>query len=186
MLRIAGGRLKGITIKGGSRWIKPTSELVRLSIFNILGAQVEEAYILDLYAGSGALGIEALSRGASKVVFVDTKAESIKLIRENLTKTNLLPQGVTIRATLPREMDRLKALAPFDLIVMDPPYEKGYVEKTLSDIDSLSLLKDGGILTVEHSIREEAPAKIGFLVMVKSYSYGDTKISIFRKEVVVE
>ncbi len=184
MLRIAGGRLKGITIKGSGKSVKPTSELVRLSLFNILEPYTKDSYLLDLYAGSGAIGIEALSRGAAKVVFVDSNNESLKLIRDNLTKTNLLAQGTIIKSILPKEIGKLKIIAPFDIIIMDPPYEKNLVEKTLIDIDSLVLLKDGGILAVEHSTRETAPIRIGSLIMVKSYGYGDTKITIFREEVI--
>lgn len=183
MLRIVGGKFKGLSIKGTGKNIKPTSELVRLSIFNILEPVISGASFLDLYAGTGAIGIEALSRGAEKVVFVDSSLDSIKIIRENIGKTDMFKQSIVVRTTLPLGLEKIRNFGPFDIIFMDPPYEKNFSNITTIQIIKNLLLKETGLLLIEHSVREELLDRHFPLIMIKSYSYGDTKISIYKYEV---
>ncbi|MBT9130062.1 MAG: Ribosomal RNA small subunit methyltransferase D [candidate division WS2 bacterium] len=181
MIKITGGYLKGQYLKSDIKEVRPTSELVRLSIFNILEKKVEEAIVLDLYAGSGALGIEALSRGAEKSVFVDKSLKAIAIIKQNLVKTGLAGKSVVKKLNLPEGIGQIHELSPFDIIFLDPPYEKLLVLKTLTQISTLNLLAEKGLVVTEHSIREDTPNNIYNLIMVKSYNYGDTIVTIYSR-----
>lgn len=181
MIKITGGYLKGHYLKSDIKELRPTSELVRLSIFNILEKKVESAVVLDLYAGSGALGIEALSRGAEKSVFVDKSLGAITVIKQNLVKTGLTGKSIVKKLNLPEGIGMISEFAPFDIIFLDPPYEKLLVLKTLTQISTFNLLAEKGLVITESSIREDVHKNIFDLIMVKSYNYGDTIITIYSR-----
>lgn len=154
-LRIIGGHFRNRLIKSPKGIAtRPTTAMLRKSVFDICQFHIENARFLDLFAGSGAMGLEALSRGAKEAVFVDNNRFAIKCIEENIQILN-----VAERATM-MPMDAYKALkkitVPFDLIYIDPPYEKVSYDEILSLIDALNLLKSGGRLFVE----EAAPPKL--------------------------
>ncbi|MBT9164194.1 MAG: Ribosomal RNA small subunit methyltransferase D [candidate division WS2 bacterium] len=181
MIKITGGYLKGHYLKTDLKGVRPTSELVRLSIFNILEKKVEGAVVLDLYAGCGALGIEALSRGAEKSVFVDKSFKVINVIKQNLVKTGLTGKSIVKKLNLPEGIGMITEFAPFDIIFLDPPYEKLLVLKTLTQISVFNLLVENGLVIAEHSIREDTQNNIFNLIMVKSYNYGDTNLTIYSR-----
>ncbi len=150
-MRITGGFLKNqslMTPKG--KTTRPTSEKLRMSVFNIAQSHIENSRFLDLYAGSGAMGIEALSRGASESTFIEKDRSALKALRENLAHHDLSPLATLLPGDVLILLKKLKGKT-FDLIYVDPPYEKGLQEKTLHLIDKFHLLHIGGLLFIEES-----------------------------------
>lgn len=181
-MRIISGTSRGrrlTTIKGHS--LRPTSDRVKESIFNILGEDVEGKIILDLFAGTGNLGIEALSRGAKKAVFVERAREALRTIQNNLLQCGFLNQA----EILPKEVSRAIGILEgrgesFDLILMDPPYDQGWVERTILKLNHYPIYHEDSILVIEHSRREPLPEKMGRWVLLKQRKMGDTLISILK------
>jgi len=191
-MRITGGSAKGrhlVGPKAGWRFIRPTGDRVREALFNILGDEVTGSTVLDLYAGTGALGLEALSRGAEIAVFVDQSRQALELIHGNLT--NCFP---TARASLqqlnlsrPDSIGRLKkkmlkvsGQQPFDIVFLDPPYEKKLAEKTLEMVERGALLKDNGLVVAEERASEQLAEQYGTLTLASHRSYGETGIWLYR------
>ncbi len=182
-MRITSGRFKSRIIKA-PRAIRPTLDNVRKSIFDIVSGQVDGAKVLDLFAGSGALGLEALSRGADSCIFVDNDKSSVKTIKENLEALGLpYHEDIIIVAA-----DAMKAISKFakngerfDLIFLDPPYYKSLVKKSLFLLGSYDILTKSGVVIVEHSKHDAVPNSTGELTLYRSTRYGDTQISFYRK-----
>lgn len=148
-MRITGGFLRNQklkTPKGLST--RPTSEKLRQAVFNIAQHHIEEAQVLDLFAGSGAIGIEALSRGAKEATFIEKNSSALKPLRENLRDLDLTPLTTLYAGDVCTLLPKLKG-ETYDLIYIDPPYGKGLGEKALTLIDSLNLLHTGGLLFLE-------------------------------------
>jgi len=184
-VRIVGGRLRGRLLQApGSRAIRPTSERLRESIFDILSHRhagvVEGARVVDLFAGSGALGIEALSRGAKFVLFVDNGAEARALLRANVEAFAL--GGVTriwrADATL---LGRAPAGPPFTLAFIDPPYDKGLAGPALAGLVDGGWLGPGALVVVEESAKAEIEAPAALRVLDERV-YGETKIVFLLEE----
>jgi len=180
-LRLTGGEARGRRLKvPRGRLIRPTADRVREALFDILGARVKGARFLDVYAGTGAVGCEALSRGASRVVFLEGDGRALELIAENL-KVGPWIDGVEIAAGDARrslqELDRRGTR--FDIIFLDPPYDDPALPDVL--VVAARLLPPGGVLIVEHrSARAiDAPAD-GGLHALRSYRYGDTTLTVGR------
>lgn len=172
-MRIITGTARGCRLKTPKgEATRPTADRIKESLFNILGRRVEEARVLDLFAGTGALGLEALSRGAASALFVDERTAS--LIEENAAKTRLLEHAEVVRADALRVLARLGALGrSFDLIFCDPPYRRGLWEKALSSVDRGGLLTPDGCMIVEHGTEEALPA-LQNLRCVREEIYGRT------------
>jgi len=151
---------------------------VKESIFNILKGEIEGNRVLDLFAGTGNLGIEALSRGAEKAIFVEKRRQAIRLIQRNLAQL-----GLEVRSEiLPKEANRAIGILmqrgeSFDLILMDPPYEKGLIQKTLSKLNSHPIYRGNSILVIEHNRREPLPLNIEGWDLIRQQRIGDTLIS---------
>jgi 16S rRNA (guanine966-N2)-methyltransferase len=182
-MRVIAGECKGRTLKpvpGHST--RPTTDKVRESIFNMIGPFFEGGFALDLYGGSGALGIEALSRGVEKVIFVDRDAKAVSVIKENLTQLGYNDKSEVYRNDSYRALKALKKRElPFSLILLDPPYHKQKLEKDIETILEFGLLKNNGQLVAEHLVEIELPEIIGELKKVKYESYsGTTAVSIYR------
>ncbi|BEQ16258.1 16S rRNA (guanine(966)-N(2))-methyltransferase RsmD [Desulfoferula mesophila] len=177
MLKITGGRLRGRALKTppglGTR---PTGAKMRQALFNILGPRVEGSRVADLYAGSGALGLEALSRGAASVCFVESSRPVAKLIQANLDALGLAQAGRVHAAGLPAAVEALKAAAPFDLVLADPPYGKGQVARLVELAAQGWLLAADGLLLIEHSPQEAPQAPVG-LEIVDHRRYGQSELS---------
>ena len=179
VMRIISGISKGkrlVTPKHQS--IRPTSDRVKESIFNILGGVVEGKAVLDLFAGTGNLGIEALSRGAKKALFVEKGRESLRLIKKNLAQCKLEVQSEILAKNVNRAIGILKRRGEsFDLILMDPPYEKGWVQKTLMKLKSHPIYHGDSILVIEHGRREPLPKIVNGWNLIREQRVGDTIIS---------
>lgn len=201
-MRVIAGQAKGHHLKGPpGPLIRPTSDKVRGAIFAMLESLLEEARtptsegeeaslwegrrVLDLYAGTGALGIEALSRGAGWADFVELNPAACQVIRENLARTKLAPCGRVHCLAVRQFIRHFAAGAPrgegYDLVLMDPPYGEPGLDGLLVALGSGALVKEGGSLVVEHGRRSSLPADVAGLVRVKARRHGDTDISIYRR-----
>ncbi len=178
-LKVAGGELKGkplASLKG--RGVRPTSGLVREAMFDILFSRVRNAVVLDLFAGTGALGIESLSRGAARAVFVDNSPSALTVIKQNIQNCGLESVAVTLRQDATRKLSGLTAFdAVFDIVFMDPPYDQGAVSSALAALAATSVLKPGAVVAAEHSRREAINDTTGRFKLLDQRKYGDTLVS---------
>ena len=188
-MRIITGSARGCRLKTpkGAEVTRPTADRVKESLFNILGQMVAGRKVLDIFAGTGNLGLEALSRGAESAVFVD-KATA-KLIAENLQLTRLQEKGIVRSGDVFAELSRQAAgRAEFSLIFCDPPYHKGLWQQALKQIDgSDGLMAENGILVVEHGAEENEIPELSRLQLVHNRRYGHTtQLSFFQWRAYVE
>ncbi len=178
-LRIAGGAARGVPITEprGHR-LRPTAGRVREAIFNIIGDEVSGARVLDCYAGTGAMGLEALSRGASEAIFLESHPAACKAILDTLVRTEFRDRAQVLRGKLPAA---LKAVVPpFDLIFLDPPYDDEFAPELLADLGAL--LSSGGTVVYEHRSRYNPPERVGGLSLSERREYGDSAIAIYHGE----
>lgn len=178
-LRITGGSARGVPIvePRGLR-LRPTSGLVREAIFNILEAAVEDARVLDLYAGTGALGTEALSRGAAEAVFIDAEAASTQAVLQTLSRTGFAAKATVYRGRLPAALDKLSGT--FGVIFVDPPYGLESAEETLTHL--AIFLEPDGLIVFEHASRYNPPKRPAGLVLGERRVYGDTAVAFYQHD----
>ena len=177
-MRVIAGSYKGRTLKSPT-WdgLRPTSDRLRETLFNIVAARVPGSRVLDGFAGTGAIGIEALSRGAASVTFVDDDRRAQALVAENLTRCGISEGYAIIRASVARALETLKrAPERFDLIVLDPPYELA-IEDTIGSAGEL--LAPDGVLVLEHSRRRQPPQMAGALVRSRDVRSGDSALAFY-------
>lgn len=178
-MRIISGTSKGrklVTPKSQS--LRPTSDRVKESIFNILRLEMEGKVVLDLFAGTGNLGIEALSRGAKKAIFVERGRQAIRLIQRNLSRLGLEEYSEIVPRDANRAIGILKQRGEsFDVILMDPPYEKGLIQKTLMKLRSHPIYNKDSILVIEHNKREPLPVTLLGWNLIRQRQIGDTVIT---------
>ena len=179
-MRIISGSLKGrklATPKGLT--LRPTSDRVKESMFNILGKEVEGKIVLDLFAGTGNLGIEALSRGARRIIFIENSREAFKLIEKNLLSCGMKDRSEILLKDVDGAIDMLKRKGEtFDLIFMDPPYGKGLIQRTLKKLNIEKIYHDDSILVIEHNRREPLPDISEEWNLIAQRRMGDTVISL--------
>ena len=175
-MRIVAGEFRGRQLKSPT-WegLRPTSDRLRETLFNILGPSVREARVMDGYAGTGAIGIEAISRGAAEVTFVERDPRAITLIEANLAA--LGATGVIMRAGLAEAVTRLSGQV-FDLIILDPPYADTAAAQALDAVQSLA--SAGARVVVEHASRHAAPAERGGLRLTRTVKAGDSALSFYE------
>ncbi len=178
-MRIIAGEFRGRRLHTPkSDRIRPTGDRVREAVFSIIASAVPNAQVLDLFAGTGAMGLEALSRGAARCVFVDQGVEAVRLIRENIELCGASDYSVVVQEAVPSAIRRRAEKSElFDLIFMDPPYGKGLVEKTLEVIGAVSSPETLAI--AEHHIRDDSPDQVKDWKRESERRYGDTMISIY-------
>jgi 16S rRNA (guanine(966)-N(2))-methyltransferase RsmD len=171
-MRIIAGALKGRRLSTPTwQGLRPTSDKLRETLFNVIAQRVLDARMLDLYAGTGAIGIEALSRGAAHVTFVDKDARALKLIGENLRRC-----GVSDRYAIIRTPQSLPAQS-FDLAVLDPPYDEPDLMTSIAAAEPL--IAPGGLLVLEHARRRQAPECVGRLSRTRDLVSGDSVLAFF-------
>ena len=185
-MRIIAGSARGRVIKmpKGAK-VRPTQDRVREAIFNIIKEIVPQAKVLDLYAGSGAFGIEALSRGADFSAFVDNNPICIKTIKGNLS---VIEKGEAFSEVF--RMDSEVAISKFeqkkklfDIVFLDPPYHKDLAKNCLIKLDACDILSQHGFVIIEHSNKDILPSNISKLARTREKPYGDTVISFYRKTI---
>jgi len=158
--------------------IRPTSDRVKESIFNILGEEVDGKHVLDLFAGTGNLGIESLSRGATRAVFVEKEKSAIDLIKKNLSHCGFDDRGHVITGEVERAIRHLHRKGEvFDFIFMDPPYRRGLVQKTLGILQAQPLHHEDSILVIEHDRREPLSESMEEWALLRKRLFGDTVVS---------
>ncbi len=157
---------------------RPTSDKVKEAVFSILQFELEGRRILDLYAGSGQLGIEALSRGAEHAVFVEQSSAAAKIIAANLNHTRLADRATIQTIEAMRFLDRCRE--SFDVIVMDPPYHENLLNVTLQRISEIDILSEGGIIVCERPALLELPSQYRTFTKTKDYRYGKTGLTVYR------
>ncbi|MBS1151478.1 MAG: ribosomal small subunit methyltransferase [Myxococcaceae bacterium] len=181
-MRIVAGTVRGRTLKAPRRAdvIRPTADRVRESIFNVLGQTCEGLTVLDLFAGTGALAFEALSRGATKAVLVDSGREAQQLCRENAQALGFTPVVEVLPLPAERAVAKLSVRGDrFELIFADPPYAQTAVDHLLAWLTAHPLLTEGGRLVLEHSKHETAPEAAGAFTRLDQRVFGETVVSIF-------
>jgi 16S rRNA (guanine(966)-N(2))-methyltransferase RsmD len=183
-VRIVSGSARGkklVPFSGQN--IRPTSDRIREAVFSSLFSRLgpfQGRRVLDLFAGTGAMGIEALSRGASSATFVDNNNQAIRIIQKNLENCGLLEKAEVIHKNVFESWEQLLGAAPFDVIFLDPPYGQGLVEKTLKKIAETACLSQNGILCVETSSKETIGEDFYPLMLLKMTRYGSTQIYLFQ------
>lgn len=178
-MRVITGTARGMKLKTlEGLEVRPTTDQVKESIFSIIQFEIPGAKVLDLFAGSGQLGIEALSRDAQQVVFVDSNKSAINVINENLEHTKLDKRAIVKNAD---SLDFLKMTKDsFDIALLDPPYGKGLIEKALPLL--AEKMTEAGVIVCETAREEVLPESAGDFVKRKEYRYGKIKLTVYRTE----
>jgi 16S rRNA (guanine(966)-N(2))-methyltransferase RsmD len=182
-MRVIGGKARGRRLKvPKGRAVRPTAARVKEALFNILPHDLTGLRVLDLFAGTGNVSIEALSRGAAEAILVDSSPESGKAIRENLQRLKLAARArvwITPVVRAARLLERRGET--FDIVFLDPPYGQRLVDKTLKVVGQGRLLRESGVVIAEHSVRDSVEERYGALVLRDQRRYGDTFLSFFKK-----
>lgn len=177
-MRVITGTARGRKLKEPvGNDVRPTSDQVKEAIFNICQFDVEGRRVLDLFGGTGQLGIEAKSRGAASVDIVDTSRESVRLIRENVSIT-----GLDIRVLQADAISYLQGCGRYDLVFIDPPYDSGLAEKSLDTIKTFDILSEGGIIICETRADTTLPELAPPYRKHREYRYGKVKLTTYKKE----
>ncbi|MGB9500478.1 MAG: 16S rRNA (guanine(966)-N(2))-methyltransferase RsmD [Dissulfuribacterales bacterium] len=178
-MRIIGGKLKGKKLtpfRGNST--RPTTDRVRESIFNICASKISNANVLDLFAGTGALGLEALSRGAASAVFIDSATNSVKTIYKNIESCRMADRAKVIKWDILKNLNCLYGKrAIYDLIFMDPPYNENAIGPVLKNLINSDVLKTGTTIIIEHSVSKSILENIGGYDLTDRRKYGKTLVS---------
>lgn len=179
-MRVITGTAKGIQLKAPEGMeTRPTSDRAKVGVFNILQFDIY-GDVLDLFGGTGQLGIECLSRGADSATFVDGRQQAVDLIRQNLVLTKLQNKGTVI---LSDYMDYLNSCnKKFHLIFLDPPYAEKYLENALKRISEIDILRENGIIITERPVEKRLDGDFPGMIRSRDYKYGKTYITLFRKE----
>ncbi|MBQ6496692.1 MAG: 16S rRNA (guanine(966)-N(2))-methyltransferase RsmD [Firmicutes bacterium] len=178
-MRVITGKYKGRKLNSPENYaIRPTSDKAKEALFSILTAEIYGARVLDLFAGTGSLGIEALSRGAEYCVFADASRASLNLIKSNLEHCKVEEETRVLAGDYRKVLANLNE--PFDIILLDPPYGKGLIPDAIRLISEGDLLKEGGVIIAEHRKEEDLPETIGKYQKEKDRRYGIVKLSIYR------
>ena len=179
-MRVITGKARGVQLKTPDGMAtRPTADRVKEALFSIIQFDVPTAKVLDLFGGTGQLGIEALSRGAKSAVFVDAGEPACKLIRENLRRTKLEADATVIRSDYLAYLKRCRE--KFDIIFLDPPYAEVFLENALNCITEIDILESGGIIIAERPVGKELPWDFEGFTRSKDYKYGTVLLTIYRK-----
>jgi 16S rRNA (guanine(966)-N(2))-methyltransferase RsmD len=179
-MRVITGKARGVQLKTPEGLqTRPTTDRVKEAMFSIIQLDIPGAQVLDLFGGTGQLGIEALSRDAKSAVFVDGSEKACALIRENLKRTKLEGQGRVVRSDY---MDYLKRCREtYDIILLDPPYAEVFLENSLKCISEIDILQSGGIIVTERPVGKELAWECEGFQRSRDYKYGSTLVTIYRK-----
>lgn len=179
-MRVITGKARGVQLKTPEGMLtRPTTDRVKEALFSIIQFELPGASVLDLFGGTGQLGIEALSRGAKRAVFVDAREESCRLIRENLKRTGLEQGASVVRSDYLAYLERCRE--KFEIIILDPPYAEVFLENALKRITEIDILQSDGIIVTERPLGKELPWDFESYTRSKDYKYGKTLLTIYRK-----
>ncbi len=179
-MRVITGSARGVNLKAPEGLAtRPTADRVKQAMFNIIQYEIC-GDVLDLFAGSGQLGIEALSRGAQRAVFVDARADAVAVIRENLTRTKLSERAEVVRGDFDAYLTRCRRR--FQLIFLDPPYAEKSLENAINRLAEIDILAESGIIITERPADKPLAGDFPGLTRSQDYRYGKTAVTLFRKE----
>ena len=179
-MRVITGKARGIALKTPEGMAtRPTTDRVKEALFSIIQFDIPNARVLDLFGGTGQLGIEALSREAKSAVFVDERDDACKLIKENLKRTHLEDSAKVIRSDYMAYLRGCKET--FDIIFLDPPYAEVFLENSLKMITEIDILQSGGIIVAERPVEKEFSLDLPGYSRSKDYKYARTILTIYRK-----
>ena len=183
-MRVISGKVRGLKLNAPKNDdVRPTTDRVKESLFNMINSYMMDSDILDLFAGTGSLGIECLSRGANKCVFVDKSKESINIVKSNIKKARVENESIVLNLDFKSAISSLALKKEkFDVIFMDPPYYKNMFSDALSAVDNNNLLKEDGIIVVEHDTVDKFPDNMGRLYKSREKKYGNTTITFYKLE----
>lgn len=183
LMRISGGEAKGRTIRFPSHCAqRPTTDFLREALFNLLERPVDQS-ILDLFAGSGSVGLEALSRKAKSVTFVEKNKILIDVIRENVSMCGYSDKCLLVHADVQSALrDLYKKKCRYNVVFADPPYNQGLIEETLTVLKRNPVLEDSGVIVIQHSIREPLPELKDGWSVGDQRKYGDNYLSFIRMD----
>ena len=180
-MRVITGKARGVVLKTpDGMTTRPTTDRVKEALFSIINFEIPGAAVLDLFGGTGQLGIEALSRGAKSAVFVDAGDPACRLIRENLRRTKMEDQAKVVRSDYMAYLDRCRET--FQIIFLDPPYAEVFLENALKRITEIDILQSGGIIVAERPLGKDLPWEYPGYTRSKDYKYGKTLLTIYRKD----
>ena len=179
-MRIIAGEAKGRNLAGrNSNQVRPTLNRVKEAIFNILGPVVPGCRVLDLFAGFGNLGLEAISRGAKEVIFVEKEYKNTAIIKKNLKTCGFENRGIVQQNNVFNYLNTV--IQNFDLIFMDPPYSQGLADKALKSICTHDVIFDDSLIILE-CYQDDVINKPESLIQIKEKEYGDTRVDIYRRK----
>ena len=180
-MRVVSGTARGITLKTPEGMqTRPTADRVKEAMFSIIHFDIPGAKVLDLFGGTGQLGIEALSRGASGATFVDHSEAACRLIRENLRRTKFEAAGKVIRGDYLEYLSHCRE--QYDIILLDPPYAEVFLENALKRITEIDILRSGGIIVAERPVGKELPWDFEGFTRSRDYKYGQILLTLYRKD----
>lgn len=179
-MRVITGKARGVQLKTPEGLqTRPTTDRVKEALFSIIHFDIPGARVLDLFGGTGQLGIEALSRGAKSAVFVDGSDKACALIKENLKRVKMEGEGRVVRSDY---LDYLKRCREkYDIIFLDPPYAEVFLENALNCITEIDILQSGGIIVAERPLGKELPWEFDGYTRSRDYKYGKTLLAVYRK-----
>ncbi len=179
-MRVISGIAKGVTLKTPDGLAtRPTTDRVKEAMFSIIQFEIPGQRVLDLFGGTGQLGIEALSRGAKSAVFVDEADSACKLIKENLKRSKMEPFAKVVRSDYKSFLRSSKE--KFDIIFLDPPYAEVFLENSLKLITEIDILQTNGIIVTERPLEKDLPWQFSGYVRSRDYKYGKTLLTIYRR-----
>ena len=179
-MRVITGSARGVTLKTPEGMqTRPTTDRVKEAMFSIIQFEIPGADVLDLFGGTGQLGIEALSRGAKSATFVDAGEPACRLIRENLKRTRLEQCGKVVRSDYLAYLNRCRE--KYHIIFLDPPYAEVFLENALKCITEIDILHSGGIIVAERPLGKELPWEFEGFSRSRDYKYGNTLLTLYRK-----
>ena len=180
-MRVITGKARGVVLKTPDGMAtRPTAARVKAALLNIIQFEVPAAKVLDLFGGTGQLGIEALSRDAKSATFVDEREDACRLIKENLKRTKLESQGRVVRSDYLAFLKTCRE--KFNIILLDPPYAEVFLENALKMITEIDILETSGIIVAERPVGKDLPWDFPGYVRSRDYKYGRTLITIYRKQ----
>ena len=180
-LKVIGGEKRGFRISStGAGELRPTAARVREAVFNVLRDRIRDARFLDLFAGTGAIGIEALSRGAGTCVLVESRRPAIGVIQKNLEGCGFASRARVLHGSLPACLPRVSSFGPFDLVYVDPPYADPVGERVLRALGEGGLLRGTSWVVYEHAKSWSPPSRSGRLGFARSIRHGDTVLSVYH------
>jgi 16S rRNA (guanine(966)-N(2))-methyltransferase RsmD len=180
-MRVITGRARGVALKTPEGMqTRPTTDRVKEALFSIIQFELPGAKVLDLFGGTGQLGIEAISRGAKSAVFVDAREDACRLIKENLRRTRFEAEGKVVRADYLDYLKRCKET--FQIILLDPPYAEVFLENSLKMITEIDILESGGIIVAERPLGKDLPWEFPGYTRSRDYKYGKILLTLYRKD----